>query len=57
MCCVRFEVSTAVTMKNNVFWNDALCGSCKNRRSSETSFLTIATQRLIPEDGLLLIMW
>jgi hypothetical protein len=25
---VRFEVSTAVTMKNAVFWDVALWGSC-----------------------------
>jgi hypothetical protein len=29
---VRFEVSTAVTMKNGVFWDVTSCGSCKNRR-------------------------
>jgi hypothetical protein len=29
---VRFEVFTAVTMKNAVFWNVTSCGSCKNRR-------------------------
>jgi hypothetical protein len=29
--CLRFEVFTVVTMKNGVFWDDALCGSCKNR--------------------------
>jgi hypothetical protein len=28
---VRFEVFTAVTMKNAVFW-DITCGSCENRR-------------------------
>jgi hypothetical protein len=28
---VRFEVSTAVTMKNGVFWDVTPCGSCKNR--------------------------
>jgi hypothetical protein len=27
---VRFEVFTAVTMKNGVFWVFTLCGSCKN---------------------------
>jgi hypothetical protein len=27
---VRFEVFTAVTMKNGVFWDVKLCGSCKN---------------------------
>jgi hypothetical protein len=30
-CYVRFEVFTAVTMKNGVFWVVTLCGSCKNR--------------------------
>jgi hypothetical protein len=29
---VRFEVFTAVTMKNGVFWDAGTCGSCKNRR-------------------------
>jgi hypothetical protein len=29
---VRFEVFTAVTMKNGVFWAVTTCGSCKNRR-------------------------
>jgi hypothetical protein len=29
---VRFEVYTAVTMKNGVFWVVTPCGSCKNRR-------------------------
>jgi hypothetical protein len=27
---VRFEVFTAVTMKNGVFWDVAPCGSCNN---------------------------
>jgi hypothetical protein len=34
---VRFEVFTAVTMKNGVFWDVTLCGSCKNRRFGGTS--------------------
>jgi hypothetical protein len=29
---VRFEAFTAVTMKNVVFWDVALCRSCVNRR-------------------------
>jgi hypothetical protein len=29
---VGFEVFTAVTMKNGVFWDVMPCGSCKNRR-------------------------
>jgi hypothetical protein len=34
---IRFEVFTAVTMKNAVFWDVTPCGSCgKNRRSGET---------------------
>jgi hypothetical protein len=28
---VRFEVFTAVTMNNGVFWDVTPCGSCKNR--------------------------
>jgi hypothetical protein len=28
---VRFEVFTAVTMKNVVFWDVTPCGSCKKR--------------------------
>jgi hypothetical protein len=34
--CVRFEVFTAVTMKNGVFWDITPCGSCKNRRFGGT---------------------
>jgi hypothetical protein len=34
--CVRFEVFTAVTMKNGVFWDVTPCGSCKNRRFGGT---------------------
>jgi hypothetical protein len=30
---VGFEVSTAVTMKNGVFWDITPCGSCKYRRN------------------------
>jgi hypothetical protein len=31
----RFEVFTAVTMKNGVFWDVTPCGSCNNRRFGE----------------------
>jgi hypothetical protein len=33
---VRFEVFTAVTMKNGAFWDVTPCGSCKNRRFGGT---------------------
>jgi hypothetical protein len=33
---VRFEVFTAVTMKNGVFWVVTPCGSCKNWRFGGT---------------------
>jgi hypothetical protein len=33
---LRFEVFTAVTMKNGVFWVVTPCGSCKNRRFGGT---------------------
>jgi hypothetical protein len=31
---VRFEVFTAVTMKNGVFWVVTPCGSCATRRNN-----------------------
>jgi hypothetical protein len=62
----RFEVFTAVSMKNGVFWDVPPCGSCKNRRSqifvtlmkealsySETSVLTRGTRRNIQDDTIL----
>jgi hypothetical protein len=33
---VRFEVFTAVSVKNGVFWDVTPCGSCKNRRLGGT---------------------
>jgi hypothetical protein len=49
---VRFEVSTAVTMKNSVFWDVMQCASCKKRRFGGSSVLTKATQH-ISDDGIL----
>jgi hypothetical protein len=39
---VRFEVFTAVTMKNGVFWAVRPCGSCKNRRFGGTWYFFTA---------------
>jgi hypothetical protein len=36
---IRFEVFTAVTMKNGVFCDVTLCGSCKNQVLARTRFL------------------
>jgi hypothetical protein len=35
MNLVSFEVFTAVTMTNGVFWDVTPCDSCKNRRFGE----------------------
>jgi hypothetical protein len=43
---VRFEVFTAVTMKNGVFWDVTLCGSCKNRRFGELRLSFIRLTRI-----------
>jgi hypothetical protein len=36
LCPVKFEVFTAGTMKNCVFWDVTPCGSCENRRFGGT---------------------
>jgi hypothetical protein len=33
---LRFEIFTAVTMKNGVFWDVTPCGYCNNRRFGGT---------------------
>jgi hypothetical protein len=43
---VRFEVFTAVTLKNGVFWDVMLCGSCKNRRFGGTYAPIIRVTRI-----------
>jgi hypothetical protein len=40
---VRFEVFTAVSMKNAVFWDVAPCRSCVNRRFGGTYRLHLQT--------------
>jgi hypothetical protein len=39
---VRFEVFTAVTMKNDVSWGVTPCGFCKNRRFGGTTWYFFA---------------
>jgi hypothetical protein len=43
---VRFEVFTAVTIKNSVFWDVRQCGSCKNRVLEECSASIIRVTRI-----------
>jgi hypothetical protein len=43
---VRFEIFTAVTMKNGVFWDVTPCGSCKNRSFGELSDSFISVTRI-----------
>jgi hypothetical protein len=43
---VRFEVFTAVTMKNGASWDVTPCGSCKNRLSDELSASIIRVTRI-----------
>jgi hypothetical protein len=56
---LSFELLTAVTMKNAVFWDVMPCGSCKNRFLSHRWWrryvpLKRATRHNIREDGILL---
>jgi hypothetical protein len=46
---VKFEVFTAVTMKNAIFWDVTPPGSCKTH--------TRATRRDIPEDAILHVQY
>jgi hypothetical protein len=53
---VRFEVLTAVTRKNAVFWDVAPCISCVNRRFGGTYRLHLQV-REIRERGTSVRMW
>jgi hypothetical protein len=44
--CIKFEVFTAVTMKNGVFWDVTPCDSCNNRRFGELSVSFIRVTRI-----------
>jgi hypothetical protein len=52
---VRFEVFTAVTMKNGVFWDVTLCGSLRTDVSEELSASFIRVTRIC-ELGTTLVM-
>jgi hypothetical protein len=53
---VRFEVFTAVTMKNAVFWYVAPCSSCVNRRFGGTYRLNLQSRK-IRERGTSVSRW
>jgi hypothetical protein len=64
-CCVRFEVFTAVTTKNAVFWDVTPGGSCKNRRFGGTYRLhhhlrsvlpLLVTANLVPSSPILVTL-
>jgi hypothetical protein len=48
---IRFQVFTAVTMNNTVFWDVAPCGSCYNRRFGGMCFLAVWFSFLVTADG------
>jgi hypothetical protein len=53
---VRFEVFTAVTMKNADFWDVALCISCVNRRFGGIYHLQLQSRK-IRERGTSVSRW
>jgi hypothetical protein len=53
---VRFEVFTAVTMKNAIFWDMAPCSSCVNRRFGGTYRLHLQGRK-IRERGTRVSRW
>jgi hypothetical protein len=53
---VRFEVFTAVTMKNAVLWDVAACRSCVNRRFGGTYRLHLQGRK-ISERGTIMSRW
>jgi hypothetical protein len=50
---VKFEVFTAVTMKNGVFWDVTLFVSCKNRRSMRR---LLDTASVVPSSPILVTL-
>jgi hypothetical protein len=53
---VRFEIFTAVTMKNAVFWDVAPCISCVNRRLGGTYRLHLQGRKIV-ERGTSVSRW
>jgi hypothetical protein len=56
--CVRFEVFTAVTMKNGVFWDVTPCGSCKNWRFQKNRWTrnNASSANVVPSSPILVIL-
>jgi hypothetical protein len=50
---LRFEVFTAVTMKNDIFWDVTPCGSCKNARSVRRLLVTAS---VVPSSPILVAL-
>jgi hypothetical protein len=53
---VRFQVLTAVNIKNDIFWDVTLCGSCKNLVFLRSVPRLLVTASVVPSSPILVTM-